>query len=337
MSVGPSHSRSRPENLRRTPALRELARETRLHTSDLVLPIFLEPQVKDRQEISSLPGVYQWSLESSLKFVEAQLEAGVRSFILFGVLPPSLKSADGQAAWNDRGPVVQALQKYREKFGDVNLFADACFCEYTDHGHCGPLEKKSQGWERQSEETLKGLGRMAVAYAQAGASIVAPSGMVDGMVGAIRHSLIEANHDRVAICSYAVKYATCFYGPFRDAAGSAPAFGDRKAYQMNVANRREALREIDLDVNEGADMLLVKPGMPCLDIIREAADRTSIPIGAYQVSGEYAMLKAAGAKGWLPEEAAFAESLLALKRAGSNFIITYWAPEAAKLIAAGKI
>lgn len=328
----------RPEILRKSAALRRLVRETRLQPGDLVLPVFLNSESKGSRDISSLPGVSQWSVEGSLSFLEQSVELGVQSFMLFGVPDSKHKTPDGRYAWDEQGPVPQALKRYRKAFGDVNLFADTCYCEYTDHGHCGPLkESNSDLVLRDTQETLKGLGAMAQAYAAAGANVIAPSGMVDGMVAAIRSALDTKGFSDTAICSYAVKYASAFYGPFREAAQNTPQKGDRKTYQMDISNRREALREIDLDVKEGADMILVKPALPCLDIVREASDRTSLPVGAYHVSGEYAQVKAAAQAGWINEEGVFSESLLSMKRAGAQFIITYWAPRAAQLIKEGRL
>lgn len=321
-----------PERLRSTPALRALVREHTLTASDLILPLFLNTATSGSRPITSMPGVSQWSVEASLPFVAAQIEKGIRSFILFGVPPASDKSPHGEEAWNDEGCVPRALRAYRKAFPDINLIADTCYCEYTSHGHCGPLDDHHV---RDRAATLQGLGEMALCYARAGANIIAPSGMVDGMVGQIRRTLDAQKFTETAICSYAVKYATAFYGPFRDAAENAPAFGDRRSYQMDVGNRREALREVELDVAEGADMILVKPGMPCLDIVREVADRTHLPVGIYQVSGEYSMIKAAAAAGWLNEEAVFMETLLGAKRAGASFLITYWAAEAATILKKG--
>lgn len=323
----------RPERLRSSPALRAFVRETSLHARDLVLPLFLNTQAKGSIELQSMPGVKQWSVEDSMPFVEAHVKAGIRSFILFGIVDRAQKTNDGRAAWDPKGPVPQALARYRKAFGDVILMADTCYCEYTDHGHCGPMQGEGENARRHAQATLEGLGRMAQTYAAAGAQIIAPSGMADGMVTAIRGALDESKHEDVSICSYAVKYASHHYGPFREAAENAPSFGDRKSYQMDVANRREALREIDLDVAQGADMLLVKPGLPCLDIVRDAVERTHLPVGAYQVSGEYSMIKAAGRAGWIRETDVLMESLLSMKRAGASFIITYGAPEAAAVLA----
>ena len=331
-------SLSRPEILRKSAALRRLVRETQLRTDDLVLPLFLSSESRGAKEISSLPGVHQWSVEASMEFVEKQIQKGIRSFMLFGLVPQGEKKSDGSPAWDLKGPVPEALRRYRKTFGDVNLFADTCFCEYTDHGHCGPLKPAAGATVlRDAEPTLRGLGLMAQAYAEAGANVIAPSGMVDGMVRTIRTALDQSHFGDVAICSYAVKYASQFYGPFREAAQNAPTHGDRRTYQMDIANRREALREIDLDLQEGADMILVKPALPCLDIVREAHDRTSVPVGAYHVSGEYAMVKAAAQRGWLDEVGVFSESLISMKRAGAQFIVTYCAPEAAQWIGEGRL
>lgn len=321
-----------PERLRSTPALRDLVRETSLSANDLVLPLFLNSEKSGQRSIKSMPGVSQWSVEASFDFVAAQVEKGIRSFILFGIPSAADKTSGGEAAWDADGPVPRALRAYRKAFPQINLMADTCYCEYTDHGHCGPMDAHQH---RHGPATLQGLGEMARCYAEAGANIIAPSGMVDGMVGAIRRALDESAFSKTTICSYAVKYASSFYGPFREAAENAPSFGDRRSYQMDPANRREALREAALDVQEGADLLLVKPGMPYLDIVREVADQSTVPVGVYQVSGEYSMMKAAAAQGWLNEEAVFLESLLGAKRAGASFIISYWAPEAADRIKKG--
>ncbi len=317
-----------PERLRSSSALRDLVAENSLRSQDLVLPLFLN-HTKSR-DISSMPGVRQWSVEDSLKFVTEARELGVKSFILFGIVDSADKSPGGEKAWDEKGPVAEALRKYRKELGDVNLFADACYCEYTSHGHCGPMHVESQLRER--EATLAGLEKMALCYANAGANIIAPSGMVDSMIAKMRLALDKDNKNHISLCSYAVKYASSFYGPFREAAENAPQFGDRKTYQMDVANRKEALREARLDVDQGADMLLVKPGIPCLDILREVTNESPIPVGVYHVSGEYSMVKAAAAQGWVDEQKVFMESLLSFKRAGAQFILTYWAVEAAKLL-----
>ena len=329
-----------PERLRSLPHLRSLVRETFLRVEDLVLPIFLNSAKKGKKEIASMPGVTQWSVDESLKFVESQLKNGIRSLILFGIPATNDKSPDGEAAWAPGGPVIRALKRYRKEFGDdLVLMADTCFCEYTDHGHCGTFEENSRRhFVRNARKTRESLARATLAYADAGADVIAPSGMLDGMVGVLREALDLKDYDRTAICSYAVKYASAFYGPFRDAAENAPKAGsDRRSYQMDPANRIEALREAELDLNEGADMLLVKPAGSYLDIVRDVANMSTVPVGAYQVSGEYAMIKAAGKNGWVNEDAVFAESLISIKRAGARFILSYWAPRAAELLKQGKI
>lgn len=319
-----------PERLRSTAGLRDLLTENRVHSSDLVLPLFLN-QTKSF-DIQSMPGVRQWQVADSLRFVSEARELGVKSFILFGIV--GHKSPQGEAAWDPSGPVPQALALYRKELGaDVNLFADTCYCEYTSHGHCGPMDTETE--LRHSEATLTGLAKMAQCYAEAGANIIAPSGMVDGMVKNIRAALEAKKFSRVAICSYAVKYASSFYGPFREAAENAPQFGDRKSYQMDGANAREAMREARLDIAEGADMLLVKPGLPYLDILQRVSADSPVPVGAYHVSGEYSMVKAAAEKGWVDESKVFMESLLAFKRAGAKFVLSYWAVEAARLLRNG--
>ncbi len=321
--------------------MRHLVEENRLHVRDLVLPVFVNSGNNIQKKISSMPGVSQWSVDASLKFVESAYKKGIRTFILFGVVDEKDKDSKGSAAWSATGPVPRALELYKKHFPESLLMADACFCEYTDHGHCGETadtSTKALDWHRDIGATLKNIAKAALVYAEAGADIIAPSAAMDGMVGAIREALDASKFSDRAICSYAVKYASAFYGPFRDAAGSAPLPGtDRRNYQMQPSNRREALREALLDVNEGADMLLVKPGLPYLDILREVRNTVEIPVGAYQVSGEYAMIKAAAANGWLSEDAVFAESLLGLKRAGATFIISYWAERAAELIQEGRI
>ena len=285
-----------------------------------------------------MPGVYQWSMDELKKYADEQVKNGIRTFIFFGIVPANEKSADGDSSSDPNGPVAQALKFFRKEYGDeVNLMADACFCEYTDHGHCGTFEMKggpkTDTFTRNHEKTLKNLGAQAVAYAEMGANIIAPSEMMDGMVATIRDSLDQAHYERVAVCSYAVKYASSFYGPFREAAENAPLKGtDRKSYQMDPANTREAIKEAELDLAEGADMLLVKPAMTYLDVVSNVAAMSPLPVGAYQVSGEYSALMAASAQGWLNENAVFMESLLSIKRAGARFILSYWAPKAAELL-----
>lgn len=323
-----------PERLRQSFALRELVRETTLEARDLVLPVFVNSEKKGTKAISSMPGVNQWSTEALLKFGEVQVKNGLRSFIFFGIVPEHQKSNSGEASTDKNGPVAKAIQMFRKEFGnDVNLIADACFCEYTDHGHCGVFEKTKKGFVRNFEKTHENLGKQAIAYAQMGANVVAPSGMLDGMVTTIRSALDKSKHQEVAVCAYAVKYASSFYGPFREAAENSPLKGtDRKSYQMDPANTREAIKEAELDLAEGADMLLVKPAMSYLDIVANVAAMSPVPVGCYQVSGEYAALMGAAQKGWLNENGVFMESLLSMKRAGARFILSYWAPQAAELL-----
>jgi porphobilinogen synthase len=323
-----------PEKLRRTSTLRSLVRENSLQASDFILPLFLTPEKKDRKEIKLMPDVYQWSVDAALKYAEKQMKLGLKSFIFFGVVDSREKNSVGDRSTDKNGPVARALQSFRKEFGsEAVLIADSCFCEYTDHGHCGVFEKSAKLFERNSAKTLKNLAKQASAYAEFGADIIAPSGMMDGMVRTIRESLDLSGFERTAICSYAVKYASAFYGPFRDAANNSPLAGtDRKAYQMDPANRIEAMKEARLDLEEGADMLLVKPAMSYLDIIRDVKEMSDVPVGAYQVSGEYAALMAGARAGYLNENAVFMESLISIKRAGAKFILSYWAPKACEIL-----
>jgi porphobilinogen synthase len=302
-----------------------------LNPAQLVWPLFLSEQASGHQPISSMPGVFQWSLEDSFSAIEQALAKGVQHYILFGVVPPAKKDSKGSEAWNDDSLVVRALGAYRKRFGKaVTLWADACFCEYTDHGHCGEFKESHGSFVRQQEATVLNLQKAGVIYAQAGADVIAPSGMLDGMIQSLREALDRAHFSDRLLCSYAVKYASSFYGPFRDAADNAPRAGtDRKAYQMDPRNRREAWREAMLDVEQGADLLMVKPGLPYLDVISDLSAKTTLPVGAYQVSGEYAMVEAAAARGWVDRQAVILESLTSLRRAGAQFILTYWASEVA--------
>jgi porphobilinogen synthase len=327
-----------PERLRALPSLRSMLRETEVDRRHLVLPVFLNDQKKGSKDIGSMPGVSQWSVQASLKFVEEAAKNGLGSLIVFGVVEGAHKDGKGSAAWDPKGPVCQALELYKKHFPELTLIADLCFCEYTDHGHCGTFKKsKSGAFVRDHRDTISSLKKAAIAYAESGADIIAPSGMIDGQISAIREALDAKDFERTAICSYAVKYASSFYGPFREAAENAPLKGtDRKSYQMDPANSLEALREARLDVEQGADMLLVKPGLPYLDVLSDVASSFDVPVGAYQVSGEYSLIKAAGEKGYVNEEAVFWESLISLRRAGARFILSYWALEAAKLMAAGR-
>ena len=309
----------RGRRLRRTPGLRALARETRLAPEQLVAPLFVSERGPERQPIPSLAGHARWSAEAAAEEAAALRELGIGAVLLFGI--PARKDAEGSGAWDDEGPVPRAIRAIRRRVPGLPIWADVCLCEYTEHGHCGIFD----GHDVDNDATLPLLTRAAVAYARAGADIVAPSDMMDGRVGAIRSGLDREGLGHVAIVSYAVKYASAFYGPFRDAAGSTPQRGDRRGYQMDPANVREALREARADVDEGADALIVKPGMPCLDVVRAVRRAVPVPVVAYQVSGEYAMLQAAADRGWLDLDAAMLESAIGLRRAGADLLITYFA------------
>ncbi len=321
----PISSLHRPRRLRRKSAMRALLRETGLRSTDFLLPIFLVDGQGIRSEISSMPGVFRHSIDSALQLCAEAEAREIPGVLLFGVMDSQSKDAQGSASWQSDGLVQRASLAIKEQFPDLLVLADACFCEYTDHGHCGVLNTHQ---DRDDPATLENLQRLALSYAEAGVDVIAPSGMVDGMVQAIREILDAARHENVAILSYAIKYASAFYGPFRDAADSAPSFGDRRAYQMDPANRREAFRELQLDLAEGADMIMVKPALAYLDLIRDVRERCDFPVFAYQVSGEYSMLRAASQAGFLDWKGALLESLLAIKRAGADGIITYAALEA---------
>jgi len=314
----------RPRRLRRTAALRALVRETRLSPDDLVYPLFVCEGEGVRREIGSMPGVFNLSIDEVVKEVGAARSVGVRSVILFGV--PDKKDAAGSQAYAEDGITQRAIRALKREVKDTLVIADNCLCEYTDHGHCGVIEDG----EVLNDPTLDLLARTAVSQAEAGADIIAPSNMMDGFVVAIREALDEAGFEHLPIMSYAVKYASGFYGPFREAAQSAPQFGDRRGYQMDPANAREAMREAELDYQQGTDMLMVKPALPYLDIIRAVRERFDLPIAAYQVSGEYAMIKAAARLGWIDEERVALESLTSIKRAGADIILTYYARELAE-------
>jgi porphobilinogen synthase len=311
---------TRLRRLRRSGALRSLVRETRLDRADLVYPLFVGPESRANDE---LPAMGRFSVDDLPREVEELLGLGLSSVILFGI--PEDKDEEGSGAYASDGIVQQALRSLRERYPDLVLVTDVCLCEYTSHGHCGVIENG----EVANDATLELLARTAVSQVEAGADVVAPSDMMDGRVAALRTALDDAGFGETAIVSYAAKYASAFYGPFREAAESAPSFGDRRGYQMDPANVREALRECELDVAEGADALIVKPALPNLDVIRAARERFELPIAAYNVSGEYAMVKAAAARGWLDERQAAIESLTAISRAGADFVVTYWAKELA--------
>jgi porphobilinogen synthase len=317
--------------LRRTKALRSLVRETRLDPGTLIYPLFLCPGEGVRKEVSSMPGVFNLSVDEAVKEAEECAALGLGGLLLFGL--PAEKDVFATGAYAEQGIVQQGLRALKSDRGldSLVMIADVCLCEYTSHGHCGIVVNDGDHYHIDNDATLPLLARTAVSLAQAGADIVAPSDMMDGRVEAIRAALDAALAD-TPILSYASKFASAFYGPFREAADSAPQFGDRRSYQMDGANLREAMREIDLDLAEGADMVLMKPAMPYLDVIRAARERYDVPLGAYQVSGEYSMLHAAFARGWLEPERAMLESLLSIRRAGADFIVTYFAKDAAKAL-----
>jgi porphobilinogen synthase len=311
---------TRLRRLRRTGALRDLVRETRLDRRDLIMPVFVGPEARANE---ALPALGRHSVAGLAAFAEGVQAAGVGAVLLFGI--PESKDEEGSGAWDPDGIVQAALRELRERAPDLVLLTDVCLCEYTSHGHCGLVDEDGV----RNDESLELLARTAVSHADAGADAVCPSDMMDGRVGALRAALDDAGHEQLPIVSYAAKYASAFYGPFREAAESAPSFGDRRGYQMDPGNVREALRECELDVAEGADVLMVKPALPGLDVIRAVRERFDLPVAAYNVSGEYAMVKAAAARGWLDERQAAIESLTAIRRAGADLIVTYWSVELA--------
>ena len=316
----------RPRRLRRTAAIRRMVRETVLNPADFIYPMFVAPGKGVRQEVAAMPGVFRLSPELLVKEAAAALKLGVPAVLLFGL--PKAKDDTGSEAASPRGTVQQAVRLLKKELPELVVITDVCLCAYTSHGHCGVLEKG----QVDNDATLELLAQVAVSHAEAGADLVAPSDMMDGRVGAIRDALDERGFENLAILSYAVKYASAFYGPFREAAESAPAFGARRSYQMDPANVREAMREAALDVEEGADILMVKPALPYLDVIAQLASEFDLPLAAYQVSGEFAMIKAAAANGWVDGQAVMLESLTAIKRAGADLILTYFAKDAAALL-----
>ncbi|EAD8009829.1 porphobilinogen synthase [Listeria monocytogenes] len=316
----------RHRRLRKTKTMRDLVRETVLHTDDLIYPIFVKDDKEPKTEVVSMPGVFQYplhELEEEMRVVES---LGIKAVILFGI--PAEKDAVGTQAYHDHGIIQEATRLIKKSFPEILVVADTCLCEFTDHGHCGVIENG----EILNDESLELLKQTAVSQAAAGADIIAPSNMMDGFVQVIREGLDEAGFYDIPIMSYAVKYASAFYGPFRDAAGSAPQFGDRKSYQMDPANREEALREAKSDEQEGADFLIVKPSLSYLDIMRDVKNNTNLPVVAYNVSGEYAMVKAAAQNGWIDEEKIVIEMLTSMKRAGATLIITYFAKDVSKYL-----
>jgi porphobilinogen synthase len=312
--------------MRRTEALRRLVRETSLSVDSLVYPLFVVPGAGVEREIASMPGQYNLSVDKAVERARMTYDLGVPAVILFGV--PAAKDAVGSDTWNDNGIIQRAIKAIKKAVPDLAVIADACFCEYTDHGHCGVLI----AGELDNDASLENLARAVVSYARAGVDMVAPSGMLDGFVVACREALDEYNFDHVPIMAYSSKYASGFYGPFRDAVDSAPKQGDRRGYQMDPANAREAIREVTLDAAEGADIVMVKPALAYLDVICRIRDEVDLPVAAYNVSGEYALLKAAGQNGWIDYERVMMETLLSIRRAGADIIITYHALEAAKLL-----
>ncbi|HVT05753.1 MAG TPA: porphobilinogen synthase [Thermoanaerobaculia bacterium] len=315
----------RPRRLRRTESIRSLVRETTVRPSDLILPLFLVPDERPRVEIKSMPGIFQNRVADAVDECRRAADLGIRAAILFGI--PSMKDPIGSASWDPQGPVQQAIETIRRTVPEMTLIADVCLCEYTSHGHCGVIVDKRGTQEVDNDQTLGLLARQSISFAEAGADFVAPSDMMDGRIGAIRTALDGSGFEDVGIISYAAKFASGFYGPFREAAESTPQFGDRRSYQMDPANSREAMREIALDVDEGADIIMVKPALPYLDIIRQTRDRIDLPIMAYNVSGEYAMVKAAAERGWIDGTRVMNEMLTSIKRAGADLIITYFAME----------
>ena len=320
----PTSSLARPRRLRAN-ALRALVRETTVTAADLIYPMFVVDGENVEREIEPMPGQYQRSVDRIGDDIDAVRTLGIPGVLLFGI--PATKDEVGSGAWLESGPVPRAIREIRKRAPELTIVADVCLCEYTSHGHCGVLD--SEAGTVVNDATLPLLARAAVAYAEAGADVVAPSAMMDGQVAAIRRALDDAGHGDVAIMAYSVKYASVFYGPFRIAAESAPQMGDRRTYQMDPGNAREALREAELDIAEGADMVMVKPAGAYLDVIRLVRDAVHVPLVAYQVSGEYAMIKAAAERGWLDERRAVMESATAIKRAGADIILTYYAKEIA--------
>jgi porphobilinogen synthase len=318
----------RPRRLRKSESIRSLVRETTVLPQDLIMPLFVVPNERPRVEIGSMPGVWQLRVREIVEEASRAFDHGIRAVLLFGL--PAFKDGIGSSSWDPSGPVQSAIEAIKRSVPGMTVMADVCLCEYTDHGHCGVIVDKNGVKDVDNDQTLALLVRQAVSFAQAGADFVAPSDMMDGRVGAIRHGLDQARLADVAIMAYSAKFASGFYGPFREAAESAPQFGDRRTYQMDPANGREALLEIDLDVEEGADIVMVKPALSYLDVIRGARERCQLPIAAYNVSGEYSMVKAAAERGWIDGPRVMNEILTSIKRAGADLIITYHALEFAR-------
>src|SRR4051812_21867622 len=316
----------RPRRMRRTEGLRRMIRETRLAPDDFVYPLFIVPGSGVQKPISSLPGLFNFSVDKAAEEARRAADLGIPAVILFGI--PEKKDAVGSEAWKETGVVQKAVKAIKKAAPDLVVMADACFCEYTDHGHCGVLHEG----ELDNDASLENLARTVVSYAKAGVDVVAPSGMLDGFVTACRESLDEDGHDQVAILAYSVKYASAYYGPFREAVDSTPQSGDRKGHQMDYSNVAEAIREVSLDVQEGADIVMVKPALAYLDVIRAVSDEVNMPVCAYNVSGEYAMIEAAAERGWIDRDRIILETLTGIRRAGADMIISYHAPYACKLL-----
>ncbi|MEO8725621.1 MAG: porphobilinogen synthase [Acidobacteriaceae bacterium] len=321
---------TRMRRMRRTEGLRAMVRETRLSPENFILPLFVCPGEGVRREVASMPGVFNTSMDEAVKDVREAQTLGIAGVILFGI--PRSKDDVGSEACSETGIVQSAIRAIKREVPQIVVVADVCLCEYTSHGHCGIVEQDGDNFIVNNDLTLKVLAKSALSFAQAGADIIAPSDMMDGRVGAIRQVLDSQGLNDTPILAYAAKFASAFYGPFRDAADSAPQFGDRRSYQMDGANLREAMREIELDIEEGADLIMVKPAMPYLDVIKVAYERFDVPVCAYQVSGEYAMIQAAARNGWIDRDRTFMESLVSIRRAGATVILTYFAREAARLL-----
>jgi len=316
----------RPRRLRRNSNLRELVAETKLSVDDFIYPMFVMPGKNKKVAIKSMPGIYKQSIDNLIKEIKEVKKLGIKAILLFGI--PQHKDEMGTEGYDENGIIQKALREIKKKVKDIVLITDVCMCEYTSHGHCGIIKDGVV----DNDETLEYLARMSLSHARAGADMVAPSDMMDGRVGVIRDELDGNGYQNVSIMSYSAKYASAFYGPFREAAESPPQFGDRRSYQMDPPNVREALREIELDIEEGADIVMVKPALPYLDVIRAAREEFDHPIAAYNVSGEYSMVKAAGKFGWIDEELVMMETLTSIKRAGADLILTYFAKDAAKVL-----
>ena len=316
----------RPRRLRKNSNIRELVAETRLSINDLIYPMFVMPGKNKRIQIKSMPGIYKQSIDNLIKEIKEVKKLGIKAILLFGI--PEHKDEMGTEGYHEHGIIQKAVREIKKKVKDILVVTDVCMCEYTSHGHCGIIKDG----DVDNDETLQYLAKMSLSHAQAGADIVAPSDMMDGRVGVIRDELDQNGYKNVSIMTYSAKYASAFYGPFREAAESPPQFGDRRGYQMDPPNVREALREIELDIEEGADIVMVKPALSYLDVIRAAREEFDHPVAAYNVSGEYSMVKAAGKLGWIDEELVMMEVLISIKRAGADLILTYFAKEAAKVL-----